>query len=104
MHRVPAFMLILAAAAVGGCHTTATERAAQQRMEDASVSAAVQAKLTGDRSSNFTRVEVKSNEGVVSLTGVVPTAGQRARAEELARQVHGVSKVDNDLRIRQASD
>jgi len=85
-----------------GCESNADQRA-QEAIDDVSISAAVQTKLTADRASNFSRVSVDSNRGVVHLSGVVSSAEQRKRAEELSRQVKGVTRVDNSIRIQQQS-
>src|SRR5262245_4627010 len=91
-------LLVALSAGLGGCETSSGGKA-QQAMNDESISAAVHAMLTGDRSSNFTRVDVRSDQGVVSLLGVVPSTQQRARAEELTRNVEGVKRVNNQLTI-----
>ena len=100
-HRawIGTLLLVALSAGLGGCETSSRGEA-QQAMNDESISAAVQAMLTGDRSSNFTRVDVRSDQGVVSLVGVVPSARQRARAEELTRNVEGVKRVSNQLMIQ----
>jgi translation initiation factor IF-1 len=69
-------------------------------MNDASISTAVQTKLTSDRLSNFPRIDVDTERGVVNLSGVVETEAQRARAERLAQQVNGVVKVNNNLQLQ----
>jgi hyperosmotically inducible periplasmic protein len=84
---------------LGGCQST-TGKTAGQAMSDESISTAVQTKLTSDRLSNFPRVDVDTERGVVNLSGVVETEAQRARAERLARQVDGVVKVNNNLQIQ----
>lgn len=71
-------------------------------MNDAAVTAAVQSKLTTDRLANFTRVDVDTSQGMVRLSGTVPTPEQKARAEALAKQVDGVKGVHNNLRIQAA--
>ena len=85
--------------ALNGCQST-TGKTAGQTMNDASISTAVQTKLTGDRLSNFPRIDVDTERGVVNLGGVVETEAQRARAERLAQQVNGVVKVNNNLQIQ----
>ena len=90
---------LLTVVMLAGCESTDRQRA-QQAISDASISAAVQAKLTGDRTSDFTLVKVASDRGVVNLSGVVASAQQRRRAEELSRQVKGVTSVNNTLRIQ----
>jgi len=57
----------------------------------------VKRKLAADTTSTLTRVSVTTVNGNVSLTGVVPTAADRARAEDIARSVNGVTQVTNNL-------
>jgi len=83
------------------CQST-TGKTAGETMSDSAITAAVQGKLTSDRVSNFTRVDVDTERGIVNLTGVVQSADQKARAAELARQVNGVKRVNNNLQIQQA--
>jgi hyperosmotically inducible periplasmic protein len=80
-----------------------TGKTAGQSIDDASVTASVQGKLTADRLSNFSRINVDTDRGVVSLNGVVRSAEEQTRAEELARQVKGVTKVNNNLQIQSTS-
>lgn len=93
------FVVVLVLALCAGCHST-TGKTAGQSMTDASITAAVQSKLTGDRIGNFTRVDVDTQGGVVNLSGIVLSADQRKRAEELARQVNGVQRVTNNLQVQ----
>ena len=81
-----------------GCQSM-TGRTAGEHVSDASITTAVQSKLTADRVSNFTRVDVDTDRGVVNLSGVVVSADQKARAAELARQVNGVKRVNNNLQV-----
>ena len=60
----------------------------------------MQTKLTPNRLSNFLRIDVDTERGVVNLNGVVETEAQRARAERLARQVEGVARINNNLWIQ----
>ena len=86
-------------AALNGCQST-TGKTAGQTMSDASISSAVQTKLTSDRLSNFPRIDVDTERGVVNLSGVVETEAQRTQAGRLAHQVEGVVKVNNNLQIQ----
>lgn len=80
-----------------------TGKTAGQSIDDASVTASLQGKLTADRLSNFSRINVDTDRGVVLLNGVVRSAEEQTRAEELARQVEGVTKVNNNLQIQSTS-
>jgi hyperosmotically inducible protein len=80
-----------------------TGKTAGRTIDDASTTAAVQGKLTSDRASNFARINVDTERGVVTLNGVVRTVEEKSRAESLARMVEGVSKVNNNLQIQSMS-
>lgn len=83
---------------------TLTGKTAGQNVDDAMMTASVQKKLMGDKLSNFTRINVNSERGIVSLNGVVRTVQEKSRAEDLAWQVAGVKNVDNDLQIQSLAD
>jgi hyperosmotically inducible periplasmic protein len=85
-----------------GCEST-TGITAGQTMDDATVTASVQGKLTRDKASNFTRIDVDTQRGVVTLNGVVQNVQDKSRAEILARQVDGVAKVINNLQVESLS-
>ena len=91
--------LLACLGALSGCQST-TGKTAGQTMNDASISTAVQTKLTSDRLSNFPRINVDTERGVVNLSGVVETEAQRERVERLTRQVDGVVRVNNNLQIQ----
>ena len=77
-----------------------TGKTAGQNIDDVTLTASVQAKLTGDKPSNFSRINVDTDRSVVSLNGVVRTVEDKSRAEDLARQVAGVTQVNNNLQIQ----
>jgi hyperosmotically inducible protein len=91
-----AIALLLSAA---GC-TSLTGQTAGQYVDDSTISASVKAKLVADKAANFTRVDVDTTNKVVSLNGIVESPDQKARAEQLAMQVSGVQRVDNNLQIQ----
>lgn len=108
MRRSQILSIVVLSAVLGvgfmtaGCEKM-TGKTAGTTMSDASITAAVQGKLTADRASNFSRIDVDTERGVVHLNGVVQSADQKSRAAELARQVEGVKRVDNNLQIQGAA-
>jgi|SwirhisoilCB2_FD_contig_31_9227914_length_928_multi_8_in_0_out_0_2 hyperosmotically inducible protein len=99
LRSLSGFVMMIAVVGLIGCQSM-TGKTAGENMSDASISTAVQSKLTSDRMSNFTRVDVDTERGVVNLSGVVQSAEQKARASELTRQVNGVKKVNNNLQVQ----
>jgi osmotically-inducible protein OsmY len=79
--------------ALGGCATI-------DPLEDTRIEAEVKARLVAERDANLTRLGVVSSGGAVYLSGTVESAGQKARAEQLASSVRGVSRVVNTVDVR----
>ena len=92
-------VVVLAGFMLVACQST-TGKTAGQNVSDAAISTKVQSKLTADRMSNFSRIDVDTERGVVILTGVVDSADQKMKATELARQIDGVKDVKNNLQIQ----
>ena len=47
----------------------------------------------------MTQLFVYAKGGAITLSGSVPKSAQVARAEEVAKNVHGVSSVENRLSV-----
>jgi hyperosmotically inducible periplasmic protein len=87
---------------VGGC-TSMTGQSAGQYVDDSTITASVKAKLVGEKTANLTRINVDTTNQVVTLNGIVESADQRTKAEQLARQVSGVKSVRNNLQVEKKS-
>jgi len=100
MTRIHSRFLAAAVAAVLaiGIACTTTQTPGEQ-IDDAGIHTAVKAKLTTDRFSNITNVDINVTNGVVTLAGEVPNAKVKADAEAEAHSVKGVRRVINNLQI-----
>jgi hyperosmotically inducible periplasmic protein len=87
---------------VSGC-TSMTGQTAGQYVDDSTITASVKTKLVGDKTANLTRIDVDTTNQVVTLNGIVESADQKAKAEQLARQVGGVKGVKNNLQVQKKS-
>ena len=87
---------------ITGC-TSMTGQTAGQYVDDTTITASVKAKLVGDKTANLTRIEVDTTNQVVTLNGIVESADQKAKAEQLTRQVGGVKSVKNNLQVQKQS-
>lgn len=75
---------------------------AQVKLDHAAMIAKVKAKLANDVGlSTVTSVDVDTSGQVVTLRGTVSSPEQKVQAENAVRQVSGVSRVINDLQVRQ---
>ena len=79
-----------------------TERATGEmsdKVKDAAITTAVNAKISGDPRLSVVRVNVDTVNGRVLLRGTAPDATSSERAQQLAASVEGVVGVDNQLVI-----
>jgi hyperosmotically inducible periplasmic protein len=87
---------------LAGCQAMTGETAGQN-IDDSTITASVKTQLTKDKASNFTKIDVDTVRGVVSLNGVVDSAQTKTRAEQVARSVGGVRNVINNLQIQKST-
>jgi osmotically-inducible protein OsmY len=88
--------LKLSAATAARDGAQATDRVAAA-LNDAGITAAVKTSLAADPKLSALKIDVKTEAGVVSLSGPAPDAQSRERAEVLAAAPTGVVRVDNRL-------
>jgi len=74
-------------------------QAAGAKVDDAQITSRVSASLMGDRELSKVRIDVDTRDGVVTLSGPVPSSTVKARANEVARAVKDVKSVDNQLTV-----
>lgn len=96
--RYVVLCLVLAIAA--GCQSTGSERSTGKVVDDATITARVKSKLLADKEVSGLAVNVDTYKGTVQLNGFVNTAAEKAKAEQLAKSVEGVQKVDNNLTVK----
>jgi len=83
---------------IAGCKTTTSPG---RQVDDATIKADVKTHLAKDvRLSTLTNVEVNSTNGVVTLAGEVHNIDEKRAAEEVARGVNGVVRVNNELQVK----
>ncbi|CAH2932115.1 MAG: hypothetical protein PPHEMADM_3499 [uncultured Paraburkholderia sp.] len=70
-----------------------------QHIDDGTITTKVKAELLGAKNVKSTHIHVKTRKGVVWLTGTVPSADDKAAAQEVVRGVKGVTSVKNRLKI-----
>jgi hyperosmotically inducible periplasmic protein len=76
-----------------------TDTSVGQKVDDSTVTAKVKAELLSAKDVKSTHIHVKTKEGVVWLTGSVPSASDKTAAEETVKNVSGVASVKNRLKI-----
>lgn len=107
--KLLASAMMAAGLALAGCAShndaaTGESRTAGQFTSDAALTAKVKTALAKDEGlGTAANVNVNSYRGVVQLNGFVDSQDKIERAEEVARGVEGVSRVDNNLSVKPSS-
>jgi osmotically-inducible protein OsmY len=70
---------------------------------DVSLAASVQATLAGDQDLSYDNIAVSAKDGWVVLLGSVRSESERSRAIQDAKSVPGVTKVDDNLSVNEAT-
>lgn len=70
---------------------------------DKEITRQVNDRLSKDTGLKRAKIDVRTDAGVVVLSGEVPSIATSARASELARRVPGVRSVKNDLAVARSS-
>src|SRR5262245_51449958 len=72
---------------------------ATQTIDDAGMIAAIKSKYTLDGETSSLKIGVDAVNGVVTLSGTVPTEREKSKAEYLARNTTGVKQVVNNITV-----
>jgi hyperosmotically inducible protein len=76
------------------------EKTVGETLDDAAITAKIKAKITADGDLNPFNIDVDTQNGVVTLSGVVKDESHRQQAIAIARGTDGVREVRNRLEIR----
>ena len=85
-----------------GCAATPEQRSTGEVIDDTTITTKVKTNLLADPTVSAFAISVDTTRGVVSLTGIVNSAAERARAIQVAQETGGVRRVDaRNLYIKQ---
>jgi hyperosmotically inducible periplasmic protein len=92
---------ILLAILMGVTGAMAGERSTGQAIDDTLITTKVKASFAADPQVSALAITVETNNGVVTLSGVVENEAERQRAIQLAQGMEGVTRVDaNKLLVK----
>lgn len=93
-------VILVLGGTVAACAPTTTRESTGQYIDSASITAKVKTALIQDETTKARQINVETFRDVVQLSGFVDSATEKARAEQIARNVEGVRAVRNDLVVR----
>jgi hyperosmotically inducible periplasmic protein len=88
-----------ATAQTKGSAPPASSETMGQHLDDGTITAKVKADLLAAKNVKSTHIHVQTRQGIVWLSGMVPTTDDKAAAEEVTQNVVGVAGVKNHLKV-----
>lgn len=70
-----------------------------EALSDAAIVTKITAALMADEQLRATQIDVRVEDGRITLTGIAPDVGSLARAGSLVQSIDGVRSVDNQLTV-----
>jgi osmotically-inducible protein OsmY len=83
-----------------GCAATPKRESTGQYIDDSAITTKVKAAIFDESTLKSLQINVKTNKGVVQLSGFVDSAHSVRKAGEVAGSVNGVESVENDLVVK----
>jgi hyperosmotically inducible periplasmic protein len=90
-----------ACAQTAGSAPPASSETTGQHLDDGTITTKVKAELLTAKNVKSTHIHVQTRQGIVWLSGTVPSASDKAAAEDVAQNVSGVAGVKNHLTVEQ---
>ena len=94
------FMMGCAATTKHEGTSTVKHESTGEYIDDAAITSKVKARILEEPGLKSAEINVETYKGVVQLSGFVSSQASINRAAELAREVHGVKSVKNDMRVK----
>ena len=98
--RFSALFLTVIFALLVGCASTSKQEGTGEYVDDAVITTKVKAAVFNEPTLKSAEINVETFKGVVQLSGFVKSAADIHKAVELARGIHGVKSVKNDMRLK----
>lgn len=95
-----AFFLAIALVSVVGCASTSSKEGTGEYIDDSVITTKVKAAIFNEPTLKSAEINVETFKGVVQLSGFLSSRTAEMKAVEIARGIHGVKSVKNDMRIK----
>jgi len=95
-----ALFLAVTLIAVVGCASTSKQEGTGEYIDDSVITTKVKAAILNEPTLKVAEINVETFKGVVQLSGFVNSQADINKAVDVARGVHGVKSVKNDMRMK----
>lgn len=92
--------LLLAVVMMAACASTSKSTGTGEYIDDTVITGKIKAEIFNDANLKSAEINVETFKGRVQLSGFVSSRADMDRAVALARAVHGVTSVSNDMKLK----
>ncbi len=92
--------VLTAPMAMANNHGDNKKQSAGEYVDDAVVTTKIRAAIVAEKNLSNFDIGVETIDGVTTLTGAVDTDEQKQAAERVTKEVEGVRRVNNDLKVK----
>jgi hyperosmotically inducible periplasmic protein len=85
---------------VTGCAVSRDQQTVGSYIDDTTITTQVKARFAEDPTVSAMAIKVETLKGVVQLAGFAKSEAERDKAEQIAANVKGVTRVANDILVR----
>lgn len=102
LRNLSTFVLTFLLASVLACAAgqSQAQNTTGQYVDDAVITTEVKTKIFAQKDLSAADINVETHKGTVQLSGFVSRPDQIKKAEEVAKMVKGVKKVDNSIQLK----
>lgn len=83
-----------------GCAVVRQQETVGAYVDDTTITTQIKSRMAANPVVSALSISVETLKGEVQLSGFAKTAGERAQAESIAREINGVKRVRNDIVVR----
>jgi hyperosmotically inducible protein len=83
-----------------GCAVVRQQETVGAYIDDSTITTQIKSRMAADPMVAALSISVETLKGEVQLSGFAKSAGERAKAEAIARDINGVKRVRNDIVVR----
>ena len=102
LKRFSAIFIVAAMVSALGCASKSEPQSPGAYMGDSWVTTKVKTAILNEPSLKVLQINVETYKGVVQLSGFVNSRDQKNRAGDLAKKVHGVKDVENNITVKES--
>ena len=104
INRLTVFLLIVQLCLILGCVSSPSQPRKEQKYHDVSLTTKVYEAILDEPSLRPFDINVRTQKGVVELSGYVNSRDDMDKAIEVARKIEGIKSIKNDMQIQATGD